>query len=215
MDNLEAKRRELRLRIFEILKRNGLKKAELVKKAKISKSVWSRVMNLSIPTPTLATMGKLERSIWAYMANEPYSNPLQKVKTPGTYSRQELEYWILFSVVVAGKAAPFAHEKMGKFLGDSVRPFEFVRRLIRQGNLMSKLKDAKTGNYHKISKAFEELSSRKINLKTCAPEQLEEIYGIAMKTSRFFILLTRKDAPYAALDTHILKWLYNNGYKVP
>ena len=47
------------------------------------------------------------------------------------------------------------------------------------------------------------------------PEELEEIHGIGPKTSRFFIMWTRPGANYAALDTHILKWLALRGHKVP
>jgi len=36
-----------------------------------------------------------------------------------------------------------------------------------------------------------------------------------MKTSRCFILHSRKDSRYAGLDTHILKFLKGYGFKVP
>lgn len=55
-----------------------------------------------------------------------------------------------------------------------------------------------------------------LNLKTCTVADLEAIYGIGMKTARYFILHTRKNARVACLDTHILSWLsYYTGYKVP
>jgi thermostable 8-oxoguanine DNA glycosylase len=43
---------------------------------------------------------------------------------------------------------------------------------------------------------------------------LEQIYGIGPKTSRFFILWTRPNASFAALDRHILRWLREKGYQV-
>jgi thermostable 8-oxoguanine DNA glycosylase len=49
--------------------------------------------------------------------------------------------------------------------------------------------------------------SRDINLATCTPQELEAITGIGEKTSRFFILHTRKNARVAAIDTHMLKYL--------
>lgn len=37
-----------------------------------------------------------------------------------------------------------------------------------------------------------------------------------MKTSRFFVMHTRRNATeYACLDTHILRWLGNKGHEVP
>lgn len=54
-----------------------------------------------------------------------------------------------------------------------------------------------------------------LDLKTSGIERLEKIHGVGPKTSRFFILHTRKNAKVACLDTHILKYLGSLGHQVP
>lgn len=46
-------------------------------------------------------------------------------------------------------------------------------------------------------------------------DELEACYGIGPKTARFFLFTAVPGARYAALDTHILKWLAKLGYAVP
>jgi thermostable 8-oxoguanine DNA glycosylase len=48
---------------------------------------------------------------------------------------------------------------------------------------------------------------RDIDLEACSPCELEAIRGIGPKTSRGFILHSRKGARYACLDRHILRWI--------
>jgi thermostable 8-oxoguanine DNA glycosylase len=54
-----------------------------------------------------------------------------------------------------------------------------------------------------------------LNLRTCTVDDLETIRGIGMKTSRLFVLHTRKDSMCIPLDVHILHYLRDNGYDVP
>ena len=78
------------------------------------------------------------------------------------------------------------------------------------------MKEAGIGCYNHKAMTFHQLVHADIDLRTCAPEELEQIYGIGMKTSRCFILHTRKDAQVAGLDTHMLKHLKAMGVrKVP
>ncbi len=128
----------------------------------------------------------------------------------------ELEYRLLYSVVVAGKSAKFANAAMGRFMDYGKQsPFEWVRYLRRAGVLAQGLIESRTGNYTKIERAFSGIVDAKLNLKTCTPAELEKIHGIGPKTSRFFILWTRPGARVAALDTHILKWLRYLGHDAP
>jgi thermostable 8-oxoguanine DNA glycosylase len=46
-------------------------------------------------------------------------------------------------------------------------------------------------------------------------EELEKIPGLGLKTSRFFLLHSRKDQQVAVLDTHILRWMRSRGWKAP
>jgi endonuclease III len=50
-----------------------------------------------------------------------------------------------------------------------------------------------------------------LDLRTCTAEDLEKIPGIGRKTSRFFLLHSRKNADCACLDVHILRWLQEQG----
>lgn len=54
-----------------------------------------------------------------------------------------------------------------------------------------------------------------IDLKTISVEELEKFHGIGPKTARCFVLHTRKGARVAGLDTHLLKFLRDEGYDVP
>lgn len=139
-------------------------------------------------------------------------------------TQDKLEYKLLYSLVVAGKNATFAENVMKKFLSYAgydytANPMALVRMLVKNGGLMSHLLDCRTGNYQKLQHAFETVAfavgGGVLNLKTCTPQDLEAIKGIGPKTSRFFLLWTRKNEQYAALDTHILKWLRYLGHDAP
>lgn len=128
----------------------------------------------------------------------------------------ELQWCLLYSVVVAGKSADFATAAMKRFFAPAHRrqPFTYIRSLSGR-KLTARLKAARTGNYTKLAKCFRALVSAQIDLAACCPEQLERIHGIGPKTSRFFILWTRPGAEHAALDTHVLKWLRYLGHDAP
>ena len=126
------------------------------------------------------------------------------------------QYYLIYSILVAGKSAQFAETKAHKFLEgkvDTVSPFEFIKWLIEKNLLESHLLGCKTGCYTKLNKAFRGIVN--LDALTCTLTDLEAIHGIGPKTSRFFMMWTRPDQRYAALDTHILKWLKYLGYDVP
>jgi hypothetical protein len=129
-------------------------------------------------------------------------------------STAELQYRLLYSMVVAGKSAKFAEAVMRR-LFKYEPPFEAIRRWTRDGELEAQLKNARAGNYSKLARGFSEVAVSSINLRKCAPADLEKIHGIGPKTSRFFILWTRPGAVHAALDTHVLKWLRYLGHDAP
>jgi thermostable 8-oxoguanine DNA glycosylase len=122
----------------------------------------------------------------------------------------QLEEFLLFAVIVAGKTAKIQSQALFNFLlmGENYdSPFKIIKAMINEGELNFYLKEAKIGQYRKISRAFREIVESNIDLKTCTTEELESIHGIGPKTSRFFILYTRKNQNYAVLDTHILKFM--------
>lgn len=139
------------------------------------------------------------------------------------FNDHELEGRLIYALIVAGKTADHADRTTRAFLEIGLEmlpdksdqnvptPLQIVRRLARH-KLRQALEQARTGNYDKMEKALSQLAVRRINLRTCSPMSLERIHGIGPKTSRFFITWTRPDVMHAVLDTHILRWLRNNGY---
>ena len=154
--------------------------------------------------------------------------------TPTTitnYNRTEaeLEEFLLFAILVAGKKAEMQAKKLDSFLFQSglckMTPFEAIEHLLKLGEsryytignnpLVICMKGHKLGQYKRLYNAFKGILKFKGNLKNVTIEQLESVNGIGPKTARFFILHSRPDAKVAVLDTHILKWLNEKGYKVP
>lgn len=134
-----------------------------------------------------------------------------------TMTNCELQYRICYAIVVAGKSADFARKALTRLFPAEFNetPFETIKAFIDTGHLCVHLESARTGNYKKIERAFVELATSNIDLRTCSVEQLEAIHGIGPKTARFFILWTRPGVRYAALDVHILRWLRAQGYDAP
>lgn len=135
--------------------------------------------------------------------------------------QHELEWKLIYSVIVAGKSAVFTKGAMKRLLpsdngfAEMRSPFRQVRNWIKRGVLAERLREARTGNYTKLQKCLEAICHCAVDLRTCRPQELEQYHGIGPKTSRFFILWTRKNARYAALDVHILRWMAGLGIDVP
>ncbi len=95
---------------------------------------------------------------------------------------------------------------------ENAKPFQTIRSADQHGILFEEIKLAKLGQYKKIYSGFKYISEREYNLSRMTPKILEEIPGVGMKTSRFFLLhsdLLYKDK-IAILDTHILKFIKEN-----
>lgn len=129
-------------------------------------------------------------------------------------SIEELEYRLLYSIIVAGKSATFAQNALRRLLMTAT-PFVELQGYLDKGLLAERLREARVGNYTKIETAIRELLSAKLDLRTVLPNDLEMIHGIGPKTSRFFLLWTEPDAQYAALDVHVLRWMRTLGYDAP
>lgn len=141
------------------------------------------------------------------------------IPAPDQLCDAELEYRLLYSVVVAGKSASFAENAMRAFLEcsfqENIGPFAVVREMIESKVLGACIRSARMGNYTKLERAFTEIVAAKLDLRNCTVPDLVKIHGIGPKTASFFIIWTRPDARHAALDTHVLKWLTFLGHKVP
>jgi len=136
-------------------------------------------------------------------------------------TKNELEEFLLFCIVVAGKTAYIQAQKLQDFLSsvntrlmmpEHISPFQSLKSAEQHGILFEEIKKAKLGQYKKIYSGFKFISEREYNLSRMTPKILEEITGVGMKTSRFFLL--HSDTFYkdkiAILDTHILKFIKEN-----
>jgi len=120
----------------------------------------------------------------------------------------ELEELALFLVMVAGKQAKTTAIKLDKFLGKNAhQPFLYIRSLVDNFLLTTRLKEIRAGQYNRIALAFQDLALSRKDLKTITVEELEQMHGIGPKSARCFLSWTRPDVQYAMLDTHILKYL--------
>ena len=132
----------------------------------------------------------------------------------------ELQEFLMFSILVAGKGAEQQAIKLDAFLKHCMykeigKPFALLSRLSSMGWLEIQMKKFKLGQYKRIGNAFRGILQFKGKLKKVTIEELESIPGIGSKTARFFILHSRPNQRVAVLDTHILKYLRDMGHNVP
>ena len=135
-------------------------------------------------------------------------------------TEEELEEFLMFAILVAGKGAEMQAKKLDEFLKRSMweqigKPFAHLEFLIKNNWLEIHMKEFKLGQYKRIGNAFKEILKFKGRLKSVTIEELESVPGIGSKTARFFILHSRPNQRVAVLDTHILKYLKNMGHNVP
>lgn len=136
-------------------------------------------------------------------------------------TEEELQLFLLFCIVVAGKTAYIQADKLEQFLCSvnerlmmpiRVSPFQTIKSADQHGILMEEIQKAKLGQYRKIYAGFKFIAEYKLDLRKTTPDQLEIIPGVGMKSSRFFLL--HSDINYqnniAILDTHILKFIKEN-----
>jgi hypothetical protein len=133
----------------------------------------------------------------------------------------ELEEFLLFCVAVAGKNATRTALYLDRLLErgrvyNDGPPFTRVRALAVATNLSVLMKGIGFGCHTIKARGLVGVATSGLNLRTCTVERLESLYGIGMKTARYFVLHSRENARVACLDTHVLKWLaYYTGQVVP
>jgi hypothetical protein len=135
-------------------------------------------------------------------------------------TESELEEFLLFCVVVAGKNADQQARKLEDFLGGAA-PFPFIRSL-RGGELERRLKRVKLGKYALLGESFRRMARAGVDLRSCAWERLLAFPGVGIKTAKFFVLHSRPRQMHGVLDTHILSWMRQHpaftgrlGLKIP
>ena len=129
----------------------------------------------------------------------------------------KLQELILFWVCAAGKNGVISAKALESLLSSNRKhkdqmPFEIISMI---EDLPKQLKIHGIGCYNNKAKTFHALLESNLNLRTCSVDDLEKIPGIGPKTARCFLIHSRKNQSYAGLDTHILKFLRDQGHKVP
>lgn len=137
----------------------------------------------------------------------------------------QLEEFILFWVCAAGKNGKLAARCIDSLLrtwrpkvSEIVKnpwPFDIIRYINVNGDLAEEMRKHGIGCFNQKAKTFMELVNSNLNLKTCTVDQLEKITGIGPKTARCFLIHSRPFQQFAALDTHVLKFMKDMGYDVP
>ena len=136
-------------------------------------------------------------------------------------TKADLELFAVFAVCVAGKNAQKTADKVNEHFRDvqtptkQLTPFETIKSLIGANIFGGYLQHARFGQYKRIYRALRYLAESSIDLKTCTVEDLEAIHGIGPKTSRFIIMHSRPNQRLATLDTHILRWMRDQGIETP
>lgn len=132
---------------------------------------------------------------------------------------EELQLAVLFWICAAGKKATTVARGLDNMLshGEKIfnvsEPFSIVRSFGSQ--LSSFMKFFGIGCYNNKSRSMLDIAQRNLDLRSCTVSDLESVYGIGPKTARCFLLHSRKNARFAGLDTHVLKYMRDNGVKVP
>jgi hypothetical protein len=139
----------------------------------------------------------------------------------------QLQEFLMFAIVVAGKNSKIQAQKLDEFLdlicadyandhGELPQDnFTALRWSVANLKLYDHLRAVRMGQYNRIGLAFTKLAGEMPDLKTITLQGLERIKGIGLKTSRFFLLHSFKGAKCAVLDTHVLKYLADCGFEVP
>jgi len=143
----------------------------------------------------------------------------------------ELELMILFWVAAAGKngvtaaqclrnmLVHWAERIIGSFPHpgcETFTPFDVIRFMCDEGvGLADEMKKFGIGCYRSKSTAFLQLAFSQMNLRVCSLDALENIHGIGPKTARCFLIHSRPRMKLAGLDTHILKYMRDQGFEVP
>lgn len=135
------------------------------------------------------------------------------------YTDSQLQELLIFSICVAGKStktiAPRAKElfKFMQIHAESRLPLSHVYNLPL--DLWSSIRRFGIGCYKMKADAIlgvaQLITYDKLDLRTCTVQDLENIYGIGPKTAKAFVVWSRPNESHAILDTHILKWLKEQG----
>ena len=132
-------------------------------------------------------------------------------------TQYELEEFILFCINVAGKKSAIEAPKLEVFIErakditKATSPFNCIRKLIKLGRLNEIMHWAKLSPYAQRYNSYVAVAKIK-DLQTVTLNRLLQVPGIGLKTARFFLSHSREDFDEPMLDTHILRFLRDQGY---
>lgn len=134
-------------------------------------------------------------------------------------SEAELQLVLLFWIAAAGKKATSAARSLASLLEEGRRMFSvdepFGIVLAYGDSLAESMRLHGMGCYNNKSRCIRALALSGIDLKKCSAQDLESIPGIGPKTSRCFLMHSRRGVRHAGLDTHVLKYMRELGLDVP
>ena len=132
-------------------------------------------------------------------------------------TQSELEEFILFCINVAGKKSAIEAPKLEVFIERAknitkeTTPFNCIRKLIKLDRLNEIMHWAKLSPYSQRFNSYVSVVTIK-DLQTVTLNRLLQVPGIGLKTARFFLSHSREDFDEPMLDTHILRFLRDQGY---
>ena len=121
----------------------------------------------------------------------------------------ELQQYLLGCILTAGQRATVAEQKCNDITADIPDGELPCNYLCKKRDLDAYLRSKRTGKYRYLANAIRRIC--RLDLSTATDEELRTIPGVGFKTSRMFMFRTRRNAPYVALDVHILNFLRDNG----
>jgi thermostable 8-oxoguanine DNA glycosylase len=158
-------------------------------------------------------------------------------------SKAELQELAIFCILVAGKKArtmAIALDKLltkaralaavykeiandptdGRFSKrvatlDLDMPFDVLFAYMSRERLQQDLKACGIGCHTRLAHALFTLVRADLDLATCTAADLERLPSLGPKTARFFMVHSRPNQRLAVLDTHVLKFLNEQGHFVP
>jgi thermostable 8-oxoguanine DNA glycosylase len=133
-------------------------------------------------------------------------------------TQSELQEFLLFCINVAGKKSSIEAPKLEVFIQRAkditkeTTPFNCIKKLIKLGRLQEIMHWAKLSPYKQRYNSYVDVVKLG-DLQTVTLNRLLQVPGIGLKTARFFLSHSREDFDEPMLDTHILQFLRDNGYK--
>lgn len=117
-----------------------------------------------------------------------------------------LIFWVLAAGKSGARAAQITNTLIKEYVPTNYNLFTCLRNYSLD-DIVNMCYRYGTGCHNNKGRSIYEVVNKNLDLKACTYNDLESIFGIGRKTSRCFIMHSRKNAQCAGLDTHILKFL--------